>query len=205
MSESSTNSRLEAFSDGVFAIALTLLIIDVGVPASAAINNTHDLWLALADVAPSIVSFLLSFVVILIAWVNHHAALRLLNRFSPQFIYANGFLLLSVVFIPFPTALLGRFLFTDHATPAVVIYSAVIWLQAIGWWLLTVTSLTPHSLAKSEKAKATIIRNRAYSYFAMVLYAACAIAALWFPQIVAAIIALVWIFWIFVGVNLKEE
>jgi len=204
MSESSTNSRLEAFCDGVFAIALTLLIIGVGIPASAAINTTHDLWLALAGVTPSIVSFLLSFIVILIQWVNHHAALRLVNRFSPQFIYANGFLLLTVVFIPFPTALLGRFLFSDHAAPAVVIYSAVLFLQSIGWWLLTVTSLTPHPLAKSEKAKATILKNRKYAYFAMALYAACAIAANWFPPIVAAIIALVWIFWIFVGVNLKE-
>jgi len=205
MAESSTNSRLEAFCDGVFAIALTLLIIGVGIPASATINTTHDLWLALAAVTPSIVSFLLSFVVILISWVNHHAALRLVNRYSPQFIYANGILLLSVVFIPFPTALLGRFLFTDHAAPAVIVYCAVMCLQSIGWWAVGTAGLMPIPLAKSDKAKAAIRKNRNYASSAIIFYAGCAIAAIWIPHVIAWVIGLVWIFWIFVGINIKED
>jgi uncharacterized membrane protein len=107
MAETNTNSRLEAFCDGVFAIALTLLIIDIKIPSSVTIDTTNDVWLALKHIVPSIFSFLLSFAVILITWVNHHAALKLVNKSSPPFIYANGLLLLSVVFIPFPTALLG--------------------------------------------------------------------------------------------------
>lgn len=205
MSESRANSRLEAFCDGVFAIALTLLITGVGIPASATINTTHDLWLALAAVTPYVASFLLSFVVILISWVNHHAALRLVNRISPQYIYANGLLLLGVVLIPFPTALLGRFLFTDHAAPAVILYSAVNLILSIGWWLLAVTSLAPVSLAASEKAVGEILDKRKYTYFAIVFSLVCMLAAIWIPQIVAAAIALVWVFWIIVGVNLKAD
>lgn len=203
MSETGANSRLEAFCDGVFAIALTLLIIDIKVPP-ATIHTTSDLWVALGHVGPSIFSFLLSFVVILIAWVNHHNALRLVNKSSPQFVYANGFLLLTIVFIPFPTALLGEYLFTDHAAPAVILYSAVCAVQGLGWYLLTRASLSPHMLAKSEASRRTIVDNRKYSIFAMAVYSACAIAAIWIPQAVAAVITLIWIFWIVVGARLRE-
>src|SRR5258705_2910552 len=99
MAETNPNSRLEAFCDGVFAIALTLLVIDIKIPSTIAINNTADFWLALRHVAPSIFAFVLSFIIILITWVNHHNTLKLVNKSSPSFIYANGFLLLTVVFV----------------------------------------------------------------------------------------------------------
>ena len=130
------NSRLETFCDGVFAIALTLLIIDIKIPAPDAIATTRELWLALTHLAPSVLAFVLSFTVILITWVNHHGAFRLVHKSSSAFIYANGFLLLTVVFMPFPTALIGAYLLTDHAAPAVVIYNAVTAVQAIGWILV---------------------------------------------------------------------
>lgn len=136
MAEPHPNSRLEAFCDAVFAIALTLLILDVKIPSSDVINNDQDLWLALKHIGPSIFAFVLSFTIILITWVNHHSALRLVNRSSASFVYANGFLLLTVVSMPFPTALLGEYLFTDHAAPAVVIFNAVGALQAVGWILV---------------------------------------------------------------------
>ena len=76
MAEENVNSRLEAFCDGVVAIALTLLIINIKVPASVTINNTAEFWLALKHIAPSIVAFILSFIGILITWVNHRAWLK---------------------------------------------------------------------------------------------------------------------------------
>lgn len=204
MSETSDNSRLETFCDGVFAIALTLLVIDIKLPSST-IHTTNDLWAALGHAGPSIFSFLLSFVVILITWVNHHGALKLVNKSSPQFVYANGFLLLTVVFIPFPTALLGEYLFTDHAAPAVILYTVVCGSQGFGWYLLTRTSLAPHVLAKSEKSRLAILKNRKYSIFGMAVYAACAVAAIWIPQVIALVITLIWVVWIIVGVRIREE
>ena len=117
MAEANPNSRLEAFCDGVFAIALTLLIIDIKIPSTEKINTTSDFWLALKHIAPSVLAFVLSFIIILITWVNHHASLKLVNKSSPSFIYANGFMLLTVVFIPFPTSLMGEYILTDHAAP----------------------------------------------------------------------------------------
>ena len=77
------NSRLEAFCDGVFAIAITLLVIDIKIPANLEIDNAAALWNALWHILPSIFAFLLSFVVILITWVNHHNALKLLHKSHP--------------------------------------------------------------------------------------------------------------------------
>src|SRR5258706_10379621 len=98
MPESHPNSRLEAFCDGVFAIALTLLVLDIKIPATEHIASTNDLWYALGAIAPSVFTFILSFIVILISWVNHHATLKLVSKSSPLFIYANGLLLLTIVF-----------------------------------------------------------------------------------------------------------
>lgn len=76
MTEPHPNTRLEAFCDGVFATALTLLIIDLKIPASEGIGTTRDLWFALGHLGPSIFAFVLSFVIILITWVNHHASIQ---------------------------------------------------------------------------------------------------------------------------------
>ncbi len=99
MAETHPNARLETFSDGVFAIALTLLVIDIKVPASEGIGTARELWLALRHLGPSVFAFVLSFAIIFITWVNHHGFLRLVNKSSALFVYANGFLLLTVVFM----------------------------------------------------------------------------------------------------------
>ena len=204
MTEVNPNSRLETFCDGVFAIAMTLLIIDIKIPPTEKISNTPDFWLALKHIAPSIFAFVLSFAVILISWVNHHASFKLINKSSASFIYANGLLLLTVVFIPFPTALLGEYLLTDHAAPAVILYDFVLALQGISWVLLCGAALK-HQLAKNEKSALTIRKNRKYGYFAFAVYILCAIIANWFPHTIAIITTLIWIFWLLLGINLKSE
>ena len=205
MAESNTNSRLEAFCDGVFAIALTLLIIDIKIPSSETINTTNDFWLALQHLLPSVFAFLLSFMIILISWVNHHATLKLIHKSSHGFIYANGFMLLTIVILPFPTALLSEYLFTNHAAPAVVLYAAINVLNAISWILLSQTALKPNPLTKNEKsthAMRTIQRN---GYFALAIYTLCVIVAFWFPLVVALLLTAIWIGWLIFGINIKGE
>jgi len=202
MAEENVNYRLETFSDAVFAIALTLLIIDIKVPPSASITNTADLWLELKHTLPSVFAFLLSFGIILITWVNHHATFKLVSKSSHPFIYANGFFLLTVVILPFPTALLGEYLSTDHSSPAVVIYCGVCGFQAIGWNILTITAL---KLTKNEKSALEMRRNHKYSYFAFAVYTICAIAAFWFPLTIAIIITVIWIIWLIRSITFKGE
>jgi uncharacterized membrane protein len=99
-----TTNRLEAFSDGVFAIAITLLVLELSVPTG------DNLWHQLKEEWPSFASFFVSFWVIGIIWVNHHAVLDHLARADRGVLYLNLLLLFTVVFIPFPTALMAEHL-----------------------------------------------------------------------------------------------
>jgi len=200
MAETQPTARLEAFSDGVFAIALTLLIIDVKIPSSEVIRTTRELWLALGRLAPSVLAFGLSFAIILIAWVNHHAAFRLVNKSSALFFYANGFLLMTVVFMPFPTALVGEYLLTDHAAPAVVIYNAVTALQAIGWILVSGAALRDR-LTTDEKSTAAMRKIRRNGCFALVVYSLLALIAVWFPLSIAIVTTMLWAYWLVFGLR----
>jgi uncharacterized membrane protein len=200
MAEANANSRLEAFSDGVFAIAMTLLIIDVKLPSAGSFASTAELWRALQHLTPSVFAFALSFGFILISWVNHHATLKLINRSSASFFYANGFLLLTVVFVPFPTGLLGAFLLTDHAAPAVVLYNATLAAQSIGWILLTSAALNDQ-LTMDDRSTSTMRENRKNGYFAFALYSIFSITALWLPIAIAVAATLSWTFWLALGIR----
>lgn len=204
MSETNPASRLEAFCDGVFAIALTLLIIDIKIPSTEKINNTVDFWLAIRHILPSIFAFLLSFAIILITWVNHHYALRLGNKISSRFIYANGFLLLTVVFLPFPTSLIGEYLLTDYASPAVILYDGTMALQALSWVFMTGTAINDQ-LAKNEESDFAIRTNRKNGFFALALYSFLTILAIWFPFAVAIFTTLTWIYWAIWGIRKKHQ
>ena len=127
--------RLEAFSDGVFAIAITLLIIEVGVPK---VGESESLARALGGQWPSFASYAVSFVIIGIIWVNHHNLFRFIARVDSGVLYVNLGLLAAVAFLPFPTALLGEYVDAgDNAHIATVIYSlnmTVVGIMFIALW-----------------------------------------------------------------------
>jgi uncharacterized membrane protein len=95
-------SRLEAFSDGVFAIAATLLVLELHVP-----RGEPDLARALVELWPAYAAYLISFLTIGIVWVNHHTLLEHCRRADRRFLYLNLLLLIAVGIVPFPTALVG--------------------------------------------------------------------------------------------------
>jgi len=99
----SETARVEAFSDGVFAIAITLLILDLHVPSAAA----GHLGAALVRQWPTYAAFLISFAFIGIMWVNHHRLFNHIKRSDNRLLFQNLLLLLGVTFVPFPTALLA--------------------------------------------------------------------------------------------------
>ena len=204
MTETNPNAQLEAFCDGVFAIALTLLIIEIKLPATDVLNDSGDVWKALGRIAPAIFAFVLSFVIILITWVNHHGMLKQINKSSAAFMYANGLLLLSVVFLPFPTALMGEHLLTNHAAPSVVLFNAVTVIQALGWVLLTTTAIRG-GLARDDAAIVVLQGGRRNGYVALAGYAFFALLALWLPVSVAIIITLVWGVWLVFSVRMRHS
>jgi uncharacterized membrane protein len=205
MSEVNVNTRLEAFCDAVFAVAITLLVIEIKSPMTESLNSVSEFWISLYHLIPSFSAFLLSFLIIFISWVNHHGTLKLLNKSSPAFIYANGFLMLTIVLLPFATSLLSENLFTNFATPAVVVYSAVNGLQALAWILLGHSARYPSSLARNDRSASIIHTSTKGSFIAFVIYSMLTILAFWFPLVVASSLGIIWIGWLIYGIKIKSE
>jgi len=112
-----------AFSDGLFAIAMTLLIVSVTVPHIADDSSIHDLADALNDLSPAFVSFFISFAVIGRYWLAHHQFISLLDAMDQAFIGLNLLYLAFIAFLPFPTALLGEY-FSNPLS--IVIYAVAV-------------------------------------------------------------------------------
>jgi TMEM175 potassium channel family protein len=115
--------RIEAFSDGVFAIAITLLILEVGVPAT----EFHDLWQGIADQWPSYLALATSFVTIGGLWMVHHGIFRRLQYANHWVMRVNLALLMAASFLPFPTKLMAEAIHaTDAERAAVIFYGATL-------------------------------------------------------------------------------
>jgi len=136
-----TTARMEAFSDGVFAIAITLLILDIAVPTDSA----DDFLRALGDQWPSYVAYFVSFATIGAVWLAHSAITEYLDRADATLIRLNLVLLLVVSFIPFPTHLLAEY----HGHPdaervAVTIYGINLLMASVLVWGLWRYSVGEH-------------------------------------------------------------
>lgn len=119
--------RLTAFSDGIFAIAATLLIIDIRVPGS-----NERVWSALADEWPALVSYVISFLVIGIAWIHHHNLFHHVRHVDRTVLFLNLGMLVTIGFLPLPTAVLGTHLAGSESVPAAVFYAGS--LAAVSLW-----------------------------------------------------------------------
>lgn len=119
-------SRLELFADGIFAIAATLLVIDVSVDARGG-----ELGAALLHSWPQYAAYGISFVTIGIWWVNHHAFFALLGRADRTFLFANIAMLACIAFLPFPTGLVAEHFRDDGVRAAAVAYGLTMTAAAI--------------------------------------------------------------------------
>jgi uncharacterized membrane protein len=129
----SETARTETFSDGVFAIAITLLILEVKVPRHV---PEGGLAAALFDLWPSYLAFVTSFVTIGVMWVNHHRLFTLIRRSDNGLLMTNLLLLLGVTWVPFPTALLAEYVGHPGDRVAAVVYSASFFVIAIFFQIL---------------------------------------------------------------------
>jgi uncharacterized membrane protein len=133
--EEKETGRIEAFSDGVFAIALTLLILDIKVP-SRDLPAGVNLLTALTRQWPSYFAFILGFATIAIMWINHHRLFSLIKRSNDPLMILNCLLLFIITFVPFPTALLSEYLGQPDERTAVLVYCGTSIVIAICFNLL---------------------------------------------------------------------
>jgi uncharacterized membrane protein len=190
-------TRVEAFSDGVFAIAITLLILEIRVPHTDH-GGGGGLWVGLVALWPSYVAFLMSFVVILIEWVNHHELLRMVRGVSYPFLFANGFLLLTITFLPFPTAVLAANLATPDATAAVAFYCGTFVANALIWNLVFAT-IVRGGLLRDHVTAETIAKVRRAYYVGVLVYLAATGLAFIRPALGLLLNVSLWVVWIRLG------
>jgi uncharacterized membrane protein len=128
-------ARLEAFSDGVFAIAITLLILELKVPIFGEHEQPTDreLLKRLAAEWHHYLAFFLSFTSILVMWVNHHRIFSVVKKSDDAFVFWNGFLLMLITIVPFPTALIAEYMDKDGARTAAAVYSGMALLIAFAF------------------------------------------------------------------------
>jgi len=126
-------SRVEAFSDGVFAIAATLLVLTLTVPTVREAASGRLLWHELLDRWPTYFAFVVSFVSILVMWASHHNIFTLIRRVDHTFLLINGVVLMGVTVIPFSTELLAQHLGHPGEHVAAAIYSGVALIIALGF------------------------------------------------------------------------
>ncbi|HEX6491401.1 MAG TPA: TMEM175 family protein [Gaiellaceae bacterium] len=132
--EPNETARIEAFSDGVFAIAITLLILEIHVPSR---HHAEGLGHELLRIWPSYLGYLTSFLTIGVMWINHHHVFSLIGRADRTMLLLNTLLLMLIAFVPFPTAVLADFVETGGARAAVALYGATLTATAIVffvWW-----------------------------------------------------------------------
>jgi uncharacterized membrane protein len=123
-------ARAEAFSDGVFAVAATVLVFALVVPH---VGPGH-LATALLDEWPSYAAYAISFFTIVVIWVNHHVTVDLIERFDRRLLFINGLLLLTVAVIPFPTSVLAYYMQLGHdQTTAAIAYGVTMSLMSIAF------------------------------------------------------------------------
>jgi uncharacterized membrane protein len=155
--------RLEAFSDGVLAIVITLLILDVKVPESA----SGELGRELAHQWPQYAAYLSSFLIVGIIWLNHHAVVQLLSRADHGVQVHNLLLLLPVSVLPWPTAVLAEYLRDGTAGDqrvAVLLYGVTSSLMAVAFNLFWRYLLRHDELRRPEATRESLaVRNRRFN------------------------------------------
>ncbi len=191
-SANKATQRLEAFSDGVFAIAITLLALELHVPELST-ANPQELVAELARMWPAYLSILLSFVTLLIAWVYHHRLLEGAKEAGTGLLFANGLLLLVVSTLPFPTALLGTFLATPAASVVAAIYAGYIAVLNIAYNLLWWVVIQPQRSENPKNWRPPT--SMLLGLLGFPCYVIAAVVAFWSPIATLVICGVLWVVW----------
>ena len=198
-------SRVEAFSDGVFAIALTLLILSIKVPDLDTFTSNQKLYSALVKLWPSYLAFLLSFTAVLIMWINHHGFFKYLRKINSAFLYANGFLLLTVNFINFPTAVLAKYFDTPAINIASAFYCGTMLLINVAYNLLWFSSAYKRKLVKEDISDALIFKIRNAYWFGFLVYLVAFIVSFFLPYVGLILCVALWLFWLILDYDKENE
>ena len=175
--------RLEAFSDGVIAIIITVMVLEMKVPQGA--DRA-----ALRPLIPVLLSYVLSFVFLGIYWSNHHHLLQAVRHVNGRVLWANLHLLFWLSLTPFVTSWMGE---NHFAAWPVAVYGAVLLLAAVAYFILTRELIALHG---RDSTLAAAVGSDLKGKGSLVLYAAAIPLAFWHPWIACALYVLVAVLWL---------
>lgn len=188
--------RLEAFSDGVFAIAMTLLALDLRVPQVASGGGARALGVSLAHQWPAYMGFVVSFVTVLIMWVNHHGIFKLIRKVNAPLLFANGLLLMLVTTVPFSTALLAEYFERPGGTLACAVYAGDYVLLSVAFNLTWLSASRGRALLRSD-APEQMVRRITRSYrLGMPMYLIATLGAMISVTFCIAVCSALCVFWV---------
>jgi uncharacterized membrane protein len=187
-------TRLETFSDGVLAIAATLLILDVHASGSPLGHGLTSIW-------PSYVAYALSFTVIGIIWVNHHTVIGLLGQVDRRFLFINLFFLMVVAFIPFPTQLVAEHIRDGgaDARDAVLAYGITLSLMAVAYNVMWFYAIREGRLLRSDADPKVVAGISSAFRPGVPIYAAATLVAFASPAVSLSLFGALALFYVFEG------
>ena len=178
-----TRSRLEAFSDGVIAIVLTIMMLDLKAPATAEIGG-------LRPVVPAFLGYVLSFVHVGIYWNNHHHLFQAVRSVNGAVLLANLHLLFWISLVPFGTSWMGS---SNFATWPVVVYGVVLLCSAMAYFVLAHLLVCHHG---RESTLAMAIKSDVKGKLSLVLYGVALPLAFLHPWLACGVYCLVAAMWL---------
>jgi len=187
--------RLEAFSDGIFGVAITLLALDIKIPESAEATNA-SLWRSIFELWPTYLTYFNSFAVVLLIWMGHNMVFREVRAANTRIIYLNGLMLLLIALFPYPTRTIGQFAGSEAEAVAVAFYAGFTGLISSSFLLLTLNlRASPGLLIRGDSMSKELGKLAAFEALGIALYVVLAILAFWSPHVALAGTCAMWIYW----------
>ena len=198
-------ARLEAFSDGIFSVAITLLAIEIGISEYNGATNLN-LWHRILEKWPEYFTYFNSFATVLLIWIGHHKIINQIRAASQWVLLLNGMVLLFVVLFPFPTKTVGAFIGTDAVNTAVAFYAGYTGLIVLSMLLLNVGIVSnPKLLVSSERSLPWFRKMMKGQIIGVTVYGIATIIAFYSPTVALLMTFAMWVFWAIVTFDTDED
>ena len=185
-------TRLEAFSDGVIAIIITIMVLELKIPHEATLS-------ALASLLPIFISYLLSFIFVGIYWGNHHHLLHTIHHVNSKIIWANMGLLFFLSLVPFSTGWMGE---NDFARLTIEVYAVNMLLCGFAYNILQNVIMSQHR--QSTKLIEALQKQQRKGIISLVIYLVSILCAIFYPLISYLLFVVVAIIWVIPDKNIEE-
>ncbi|HHW86678.1 MAG TPA: DUF1211 domain-containing protein [Chloroflexi bacterium] len=183
--------RLEAFSDGVLAIVITLLVLELKPPHLVAPDDAREAMTALVALGPKFLSYLLSFFFVAVFWVNHHRFFRLIQQVDTRLLWLNTLLLLALSFVPFPTSMIGEY---PGNAAVLALFALVLMIAGLAFNLMW-RHARSRRLYHAGVDPAVVARAAARGLVGPALYALAAVLAFVWPPAAWALFGIIPLFY----------